>query len=104
MHGPEQVFHHARNSGLVSDIAGSSFEEILTLFIVRSFSSDTIFPGIAEFVELNLNSFTLMLCFSEPTSLPVIVTSLTLQATLIGGTNNTLTGGSSAYDRSSHLL
>ena len=71
--------------------------------IVRSFSSDTIFPRIVEFVELNLNSFTLMLRFSEPTSLPVIVTSLTLQATQIGGTNYTLTGGSSAYDSSDPL-
>ena len=39
-------------SGLMSDIAGSSFEEILTPFIVRSFRSDTISPRIAEFVEL----------------------------------------------------
>ena len=47
---------------------------------------------------LKLNSFTLPLRFSEPTALPVIVTSLTVQATRIGGTYYTLTGGSSAYD------
>ena len=76
MHWPEQVFHHARiGSGLVNDIAGSSFEEVLTPSVV------TNSPTIAEFVKLKLNSFTLPLRFSEPTALQVIVTSLTVQAT-----------------------
>ena len=49
----------------MSGIAGSSFEDVLTSFNVRGFSSDTISPRIGEFVELKLNSFILPLRFSD---------------------------------------
>ena len=82
---------------MVNDIAGNAVVERqngISSLQASNYTEDTIQPQVSQFTQLDMNTGSLRITFSEPI-LPenVVFSGITLQSTVNGGNAVTLTGG-----------
>jgi len=85
-------------------LANHPLEAITEPIPVRNFTRDNTPPRVEEFQQIDLNTYTITVKFSEPVQLPVNLSYFTLQSTSAGGENITLLPGGSSYVTADHTL